>query len=241
MFRRQYDNDVATFSPDGRLFQVEYAMESVKQGSVALGLRSDTHVVLAALKRSVGTLSTFQRKAYKYADHCGAVVSGLTADARILSRFLRNECLNHDYVYESKLPIQRLVVSLSDKSQTHTMFVGHRPYGVGLLIAGADSTGVHLYQTCPSGNYFEYVAQAIGARSQSAKTYLEEHAPTFGDATREDLIVHALKALKKTVPAEEPFNASCASVCVVSNSENFQELGENEIAPFFEQIDVEMQ
>ncbi|KAL0233234.1 hypothetical protein GEMRC1_011979 [Eukaryota sp. GEM-RC1] len=197
MFRRQYDNDVATFSPDGRLFQVEYAMESVKQGSVALGLRSNTHVVLGALRRSVGSLSSYQKKAYKYGDHCGSVVSGLTADARILSRYLRNECLNHDFVYESKMPIHRLVTALSDKSQTHTMFAGHRPYGVGLLIAGVDSSGPRLYQTCPSGNYFEYIAQAMGARSQSAKTYLEENSGEFGDCSREDLITHAIKALKR--------------------------------------------
>ncbi|KAL0213255.1 hypothetical protein RCL1_006881 [Eukaryota sp. TZLM3-RCL] len=237
MFRRQYDSDVATFSPDGRLFQVEYAMESVKQGSVALGIKSNTHAVLVALKRSVGALSSFQRKAYTYSEHCGAVVSGLTADARILSRFLRNECLNHEFVYESKMPLQRLVTSLADKSQIHTMYVGHRPYGVGLLVAGVDQTGVHLFQTCPSGNFFEYVAQAIGARSQSARTYLEEHSEEFAECSRTDLILHGIKALRKTVPEEETFNASCCCVCVVSNDEAFRELPVESVQEFFDLIE----
>ena len=95
MLRNQYDMDVVTWSPQGRLHQVEYAMEAVKQGSCAVGLRSKTHVVLCTLKRNSSELSTHQKKLFKIDDHVGMAISGLTADARVIARYMRNECLNH--------------------------------------------------------------------------------------------------------------------------------------------------
>ncbi|CAA6671258.1 unnamed protein product [Spirodela intermedia] len=176
MFRNQYDTDVTTWSPAGRLFQVEYAMEAVKQGSAAVGLRSRTHVVLATVNKAASDLSSHQRKVFKIDDHVGVAIAGLTADGRVLSRYLRNECINHSFVYEAPLPVGRLVVRLADKAQVCTQRSWKRPYGVGLLVAGLDELGAHLYYNCPSGNYFEYQAFAIGSRSQAAKTYLERRA-----------------------------------------------------------------
>lgn len=117
MFRNQYDTDVTTWSPAGRLFQVEYAMEAVKQGSAAIGLRSATHIVLATVNKATSELSSHQKKIFKVDDHIGVAIAGLTADGRVLSRYLRNECINHAFVYESPLPISRLVVQLADKAQ----------------------------------------------------------------------------------------------------------------------------
>ena len=95
MLRNQYDMDVVTWSPQGRLHQVEYAMEAVKQGSCAVGLRSRTHVVLCTLKRAPSKLSSHQKKIIQIDQHVGVAISGLTADARMLGKFLRTECLNH--------------------------------------------------------------------------------------------------------------------------------------------------
>lgn len=117
MFRNQYDTDVTTWSPAGRLFQVEYAMEAVKQGSAAIGLRSKSHVVLACVNKSNSELSSHQKKIFKVDDHIGVAISGLTADGRVLSRYMRNECINYFYSYESQLPVGRLVVQLADKAQ----------------------------------------------------------------------------------------------------------------------------
>ena len=105
----QYDTDVVTWSPQGRIFQVEYAMEAVKQGSVAVGLKNSSFAVIATLKRAPSELSSYQRKIFKIDDHLGIAISGLTADGRILCRYMRNECLNHRYVYESAMPVGRLV------------------------------------------------------------------------------------------------------------------------------------
>ncbi|VVA22937.1 PREDICTED: proteasome [Prunus dulcis] len=117
MFRNQYDTDVTTWSPAGRLFQVEYAMEAVKQGSAAIGLRSKTHVVLACVNKANSELSSHQKKIFKVDDHIGVAIAGLTADGRVLSRYMRSECINYNYTYESPLPVGRLVVQLADKAQ----------------------------------------------------------------------------------------------------------------------------
>ena len=117
MFRNQYDTDVTTWSPTGRLFQVEYAMEAVKQGSAAIGLRSRSHVVLACVNKAQSELSSHQKKIFKVDDHIGVAIAGLTADGRVLSRYMRSEAINHSFTYESPLPVGRLVVHLADKAQ----------------------------------------------------------------------------------------------------------------------------
>merc|ERR1711935_310800 len=93
MFRNQYDSDTTTFSPQGRLHQLEYAKESIKQGSCVVALKSSTHVVITALKRAAHELSSHQRKVFRIDDHVGVGIAGLTSDARVLSTFMRDECL----------------------------------------------------------------------------------------------------------------------------------------------------
>lgn len=92
-------------------------MEAVKQGSAAIGLRSKTHVVLACVNKANSELSSHQKKIFKVDDHIGVAISGLTADGRVLSRYMRSECINYSYTYESPLPVGRLVVQLADKAQ----------------------------------------------------------------------------------------------------------------------------
>lgn len=197
MFRNQYDTDITTFSPAGRLHQVEYAIEAVKQGACAVGLVSSRYAVLGSIKRQSSELASYQQKVFKIDSHVGVATSGLISDARVICQWMRNEALNHRYVYNSPMPSERLVAKLSDKSQHFTQKADKRPYGVGLLLAAYDpQTGPHLFQTEPSGVYFEYKAQAIGARSQSARTYLEKNQAAFADAELDDLIRHALHALK---------------------------------------------
>ncbi|GFR50702.1 hypothetical protein Agub_g12959, partial [Astrephomene gubernaculifera] len=231
MFRNQYDTDVTTWSPQGRLFQVEYAMEAVKQGSCAVGLTSSTHVVLATLKRSQSELSSFQRKVFKIDDHMGIAIAGLTGDGRSLCKYMRNECINHRYVYESSMPVGRLVRQIADKAQVCTQRSWKRPYGVGLLVAGVDAAGAHLYNTCPSGNYYEYKAMAIGARSQAAKTYLEKHFESFPSASLDELVRHGLRALSASLSEGELTSANC-SVAVVGRQLPFTLLEDEGVAPY---------
>jgi len=160
-------------------------------------------------------------------DHCGICISGLIADARSLAKWMQDECLNHRYVYESPMLVGRLVRKLSDKSQQYTQKSEKRPYGVGLLVAGYDKSGPHLYQTAPSGNYYEYYAQAIGARSQASKTYLEKVYESFPDASLDDLLKHALTALKGA--SQKPLTSRNCSVAFVGPDHKFTILEGNDI------------
>ena len=125
MYRNQYDTDVTTFSPQGRLFQLEYAMEAVKQGSPSVGLRSKTHAVLVAFKRSPDELASYQEKLFKIDNHMAISISGLTADARFLCKYMRTECLNHNFVYGGTKQTGRLVTQIADMHQRCTQDGGY--------------------------------------------------------------------------------------------------------------------
>ncbi|KAL3603431.1 hypothetical protein D5086_004290 [Populus alba] len=237
MFRNQYDTDVTTWSPAGRLFQVEYAMEAVKQGSAAIGLRSKTHVVLACVNKANSELSSHQKKIFKVDDHIGVAIAGLTADGRVLSRYMRTECINYSFNYESPLPVGRLVVQLADKAQVCTQRSWKRPYGVGLLVGGTDESGAHLYYNCPSGNYFEYQAFAIGSRSQAAKTYLERRFENFMDSSRDDLIKDALIAVRETLQGET-LKSSICTVAVVGVDEAFHILDQETVQQLINAFEI---
>ncbi|KAM6559863.1 hypothetical protein CsatA_029102 [Cannabis sativa] len=237
MFRNQYDTDVTTWSPAGRLFQVEYAMEAVKQGSAAIGLRSKTHVVLACVNKTNSELSSHQKKIFKVDDHIGVAIAGLTADGRVLSRYMRSECINYNYTYESPLPVGRLVVQLADKAQVCTQRSWKRPYGVGLLVGGLDESGAHLYYNCPSGNYFEYQAFAIGSRSQAAKTYLERRFESFKDSSREELIKDALIATRETLQGEK-LRSSICTIAVVGAGEAFHILDQETVQKLIDAFEI---
>jgi len=235
MFRNQYDTDVTTFSPAGRIHQIDYAMEAVKQGSAAtVGLRSDTAVVLGCIKRSPSELGSHQKKIFKIDGHLGISTSGIIADARVLARYMRNECLNHKWAFETPHQVGRLVGKLSDKSQVYTQKAQKRPYGVGMLVAGYDKTGPHLYETRPSGDYFEYYAQAIGARPQAAKTYFESRFEGFTGMSNDELVRHALAALKAA--SQTPLTTANVDIAIVGKGVSFSTMDEATLAPFIAEL-----
>ncbi|KAJ2721065.1 Proteasome subunit alpha type-6 [Coemansia sp. Benny D115] len=199
MFRNQYDNDASTWSPQGRIFQVEYASEAIKQGSAVVGLRSKDHVVLVAVKRSPNELASYQKKIIRIDDHMGIAMAGLTSDARVLSNFMRTQAMRSKMVYGRPLPVGRAVNEIGDKAQTNTQEYGRRPYGVGLLVVGYDDAGPHLFEFNPSGIVSEYFAYSIGSRSQSARTNLERNFEEFENMSLKELIVQGLKALRDTL------------------------------------------
>jgi len=238
MYRNhQYDMDVTTWSPGGRILQVEYAMEAVKQGTPVLGLRSDTHVVLASFKKAQSELAQHQQKIFKVDDHMAIGISGLTADARVLAEYMRDECLNHRYIYDSPMMVGRLVVQVADMSQQKTQNYSKRPYGVGMLVAGCDEKGPHLFETCPSGNYFEYYAMAIGGRSTSAKTYLEKHFDKFSSADPDALVQHAVEALNKTTASDQSLTTKNTAVCIISKGNKFRELQGDDLQKFLDKLE----
>ena len=138
MLKSPYDTDCITWSPQGRLFQVEYAMETIKQGSLCIGLRSKNYAVLATLNRAPSKLAEYQQKIYEIDDHIGLSFSGLTADGRLISKYLRTEALRYRYTHGSNMNPGRLVAKLSEKAQIKTQRHSKRPYGVGCIIIGLD-------------------------------------------------------------------------------------------------------
>lgn len=238
MFRNQYDNDITTWSPAGRLHQIEYAMEAVKQGSAAVGLKSNNHVVLLALKRSgASELSSYLQKLFVIDQHVGIAIAGLISDARVLSKYMRTESLRSRFSYGRAIPVQRLALSVADKAQVNTQRYGGRPYGVGVLVGGYDETGAHLYEVSPAGTSYDYVAMSIGARCQSAKTYLEKHFETFQDCSLEELIKHGLCALRDTLQADVELNKLNTSVSIVGKDQTFRLLEESEIIKYLGMIE----
>ncbi|KAJ5966102.1 proteasome subunit alpha type-6 [Penicillium waksmanii] len=208
MFRNNYDNDAVTFSPQGRIFQVEYAQEAVKQGSVVVGLVNKTHVVLVGLKRNAEELSSYQKKIIEIDSHMAIAIAGLASDARVLSNFMKQQSLGSKMTYGRPIPP-------GPYPQTNTQHYGKRPYGVGLLVAGVDEAGPHLFEFQPSGLTHEMAACAIGARSQMARTYLERNLDKFPDSSRDELITHGLRALKETLSQDKELTVDNTSVGVV--------------------------
>lgn len=207
---------------------------SYVKGSATVGLKSKTHAILLALKRSTSELSAHQKKIFPVDDHVGMSIAGLTADARVLSRYLRNECLNERFVHDQALPVGRLVSSLGNKMQACTQRYDRRPFGVGLLIAGYDEDGPHVFQTCPSANYFDCKAQSIGARSQSARTYLEKHLDEFLDSSLDQLIRHGLLSLRECLPNDLELNERNVSIAVVGKDTPFRVHDEDSINTFLQ-------
>lgn len=111
------------------------------------------------------TLASYQEKVFEIDSHMGVVIAGMTADARFLTKFMRTECLNYWYTHGSQHPCERLVAKIGKKSQVKTAHPSKRPFGVGLLVGSVDEAGTHVFETCPSGNFYEYVAMAIGDRN----------------------------------------------------------------------------
>lgn len=116
MYKNQYDDSVIVWSPEGRIHQVEYAMETVKMGTASVGIKSKTHAVLCSLQRSLSTLASHQKKIFDIDAHIGVAISGMTADARVLIRWMRNETVNHRFVYDSPYLTSRLITKLADST-----------------------------------------------------------------------------------------------------------------------------
>ncbi|CAG9319020.1 PAF2_1 [Blepharisma stoltei] len=241
MLKSPYDTDCITWSPQGRLYQVEYAMEAIKQGSLCVGLKSETYAILATLNRAPSKLAEYQQKIYMIDDHIGLCFSGLTADGRLICKFLRTEALNYKYTYGTNCNPGRLINRLSEKAQIKTQRSSKRPYGAGCLVAGFDEHGPHIYETNPDANFYEYYAYAIGSRNQSAKTYLEKNFETFPGATRDELVKHAIKAVKVSTQGDVELNGKSVSVAIVGQGQQFEFVDEKEIERVLESLNQEME
>lgn len=228
-----YDRAVALFSPDGRLFQVEYAQEAVRKGSITLGIKTAEGAVLAAEKRQPSLLAESAEKIKRIDDHIGLAFSGLFGDARVLIDDARVYAQVYRLTYGEKIPVELLAKRICDIKQVYTQHGGVRPFGVAFLIVGVDRKGVHLIMTDPGGSYMSYKAAAMGANSQVATELLEKMYD--GNQSIEEAILLALKVLDKSM--EGGVTAPRVEVGVITAKDQiFRVLSQNEIATLISKI-----
>jgi proteasome alpha subunit len=199
-----YDRTIVVFSPDGRLLQVEYARQAVKRGSTAIGITINNGVILGAIKSSMPlTVSDTSKKVFEIDDHIGLVGSGILADARYLVEMARVKAQINEITYGEPISIQTLTKYLANHKHMATQYAGLRPFGVGLLIGGADKSGPNLYETDPSGTMIEWKAQAIGRGAEKAKKILKSgFKERMSESEGVKLLLKALKAGEKDVTKE---------------------------------------
>jgi len=190
-----YDRTIVVFSPDGRLLQVEYARQMVKNGSTSLGVMVPDAVILGTVKPSMPLAVTESyRKIYEVDNHIGMVSSGSLADARDLVEYARVKAQVNRVTYGEPISVSSLTKHICDRKHLVTQYAGVRPYGVGLLVGGVDDSKASLYETDPSGTMIEWKAQAIGRGADKAKKVLNKGY--MDKMTMEDGIKLLLKALK---------------------------------------------
>ncbi|CAG0917160.1 unnamed protein product, partial [Notodromas monacha] len=199
---RRYDTRTTIFSPEGRLYQVEYAMEAIGHAGTSLGILASDGIVLAAERRNTNKLLDevfISEKIYRLNKDMACSVAGITSDANVLINELRMIAQRHLLSYGESIPCEQLVTWLCDIKQAYTQFGGKRPFGVSILYMGWDQHyGFQLYQSDPSGNYGGWKATCIGNNAPAAISMLKQDYQD-GKTTMKDALALAMKVLSKTL------------------------------------------
>jgi proteasome alpha subunit len=201
-----YDSAITVFSPDGRLFQVEYAVEAIRRGMIAIGVKAKDDVVIIAENKLEQLMETADNtKIYAIDTHVIATIAGLQADARRLIDYARVQAQINRLTYDEPMSVEALTKRLCDLMQQYTQQAGVRPFGVALMLAGVDDSGPQLFTTFPSGSYWNWKASAIGRGADAAREFFEKNYSP--DLSRDDAISLGLKALtagiRETLPPEK--------------------------------------
>jgi proteasome alpha subunit len=234
-----YDRAITVFSPDGRLFQVEYAREAVKRGTTAAGVKSKDGVVLLVDKRITSRLIEAEsiEKIFQIDDHIGVATSGLVADARALVDRARVEAQINMVSYDEPIGVEVIAKKICDHKQTYTQYGGVRPYGTALLIAGVDDSRPRLFESDPSGALLEYKATAIGAGRNAFMEIFE--ADYRDDMDIDAAIMLGMKALYTST--EGKLDAATLELGVVTlEDRKFRKLSEEEVATFVSRVRDEL-
>lgn len=229
--RSEYDRGVNTFSPEGRLFQVEYAIEAIKLGSTAIGIATPEGVVIAVEKRITSPLMEPAKveKIVEIDRHIGCATSGLIADARTLLDRARIEVQNHWFVYNERMSVESCAKAVSVEAikfgDSDSESATSRPFGVAILFAGIDDGEPQLYHMDPSGTYTRFEAKAIGSGSEGAQQTLQEQYAS--NMTLNDALSVALGILKEVM--EEKLNSTNVEIMTMTPANLFKMFSKEEI------------
>ncbi|MDY6777855.1 MAG: archaeal proteasome endopeptidase complex subunit alpha, partial [Candidatus Nanohaloarchaea archaeon] len=215
----QYDRAKTIFSPDGRLFQVEYAREAVKKGSTSLGIIYDSGVLLAATRDTPQLQARNPEKVFKVEDHAAVSTSGLVADGRVLVDEARERAQQNQLTYGEDIPINVLAKFLADRKQMFTQYGGVRPFGLAMLTGGVSNGQPELYQSDPSGILKEWHAVAIGRGGDEAKDIFQDEYEE--DMSEEDAVRLAANTLSTV---EDGIDRENIEMCLVRTDDLFQRL-----------------
>lgn len=230
-----YDRAITVFSPDGRLFQVEYAREAVKRGTTSLGIKSKDGVVLVVDKRTHSRLveSKSIEKIFEIDDHIGAATSGLVADARALIERARIESQINKITYNEPILVSGLAKKICDMKQLYTQNGGVRPFGSALIIGGVNGETCKLFETDPSGALIEYKATAIGSGVNAAMEVFEENY--VDDCSLEEAINLGLDALYEATNGATTENSVEIAVIEVA-TQAYRKLSDEEVSKYVEAL-----
>jgi len=197
-----YDRAITVFSPDGRLFQVEYAMELVNRGATILGIQTTDGLVLGS-EENIEVLEEagYSWKIFRVDDHIGAAIVGLSSDARVLIDQARIYAQSNKLTYDEPIDVEVVTKKICDIQQMYTQHAGVRPFGVSLIFGGVDKTGPRVFGTHPSGTYRGYKATALGAGRETVLNILKEEYKD--DLTLDGTIKLAVKCLVKALEARQ--------------------------------------
>jgi len=197
-----YDRAITVFSPDGRLFQVEYAMELVNRGATILGIQCPEGIVLGS-EENIEVLEEagYSWKIFRVDDHIGAAIVGLSSDARILIDQARIYAQSNKLTYDEPIDVEVVTKRICDIQQMYTQHAGVRPFGVSLIFGGVDKTGTKVFGTHPSGTYRGYKATALGAGRDTVISILKDEFRE--DLTLDKSIKLAVKCLVKALDARQ--------------------------------------
>lgn len=196
-----YDRAITVFSPDGRLFQVEYALETVNKGATIVGIACAEGIVLGAEEKIESKLQDpeYTWKIFEVDSHLGAAVVGLGSDARILIDQARIFAQSNRLMYDEPIDVEIITKRISDIKQLYTQHAGVRPFGVSIIFGGVDKSGNRIFSTDPSGSYRAYKAIAIGIGKEAVENILKEEYKD--DMSIEDTIKLCAKCLVKSLEA----------------------------------------
>ena len=235
--QQAYDRGITIFSPDGRLYQVEYAREAVKRGTASIGIRTAGGVVLAVDKRIPSPLleDSSVEKIHKADDHIGIASAGHVADARQLIDFARRQSQVNQLRYGEPIGVETLTKTVTDHIQQYTQVGGARPFGVALIVGGIENGEPRLFETDPSGTPYEWKALAVGSDRGELQEYLEENYDEESDL--DGGIALALDALASVNEGSLlPNEVGLATIDV--ESESFEQFDHDTIESHLEENDL---